>query len=70
MIGVLRSATGVFARCEEDGCEEIACVVVGPRHLCPMHGHQEEQCWKALAHLDVRPMSRLEEIAHAGGVHE
>lgn len=60
MKGVFRSATGVLARCEEEGCNEVAGVVVGPRHLCLSHGQEEEWCWKALAHLDLRPMTAAE----------
>lgn len=60
MNGTFRSATGVMAVCEEDGCDQVAGVVVGPRHLCVAHAHEEEHCWKALAHLGLRPMSAAE----------
>lgn len=67
MNGTFRSATGVMAVCEEEGCVEVAGVVVGPRHLCLHHGHEEEMCWKALAHLDLRPMSAAEIKARKEG---
>jgi hypothetical protein len=67
MNGVFRSATGVMAVCEEDGCVEVAGVVVGPRHLCTAHAWEEEQCWKALAHLQLRPMSAAEIAARKEG---
>lgn len=41
MIGTLRSATGRMALCDEHGCEEVAGVVVGPRHLCPACAWQD-----------------------------
>lgn len=63
MIGVLRLATGRFACCDDEGCEETACVVVGPRHLCTSHAWEEEQFWKAVAHLGLRPMSPAEDLA-------
>jgi len=63
MNGTFRSATGVMAVCDEEGCVEVAGVVVGPRHLCPAHGWEDEQCWKALAHLQLRPMSAAEVAA-------
>lgn len=67
MRGVFRSATGVIACCDEDGCSVDATVVVGPRHLCVEHAWEEEHVWKAVAHLGLRPMSR-EEIAERKGV--
>lgn len=63
MTGVLRDACGRLAICEEEGCVSVAGVVVGPRHLCPSHAWEEEQCWKALAHLQLRPMSAAEVAA-------
>ena len=63
MNGTFKDACGNFARCEEEGCMEVAGVVVGPRHLCTAHAWEEEQCWKALAHLQLRPMSADEVLA-------
>jgi hypothetical protein len=63
MNGVLRTATGRMSLCDEVGCEQVAGVVVGPRHLCVHHAYEESQCWKALAHLGLRPMSKDEELA-------
>lgn len=67
MIGTILLATGHFATCEDDGCEKTAMVVVGPRHLCPHHAWEEEQCWKSLAHLGLRPMSAAEDAERKGG---
>jgi len=67
MNGVLRLATGLLATCEEEGCHATAGVVVGARHLCAPHAWEEEQCWKALAHLQLRPMSREEDLARKEG---
>jgi hypothetical protein len=58
MRGVFRSATGIIACCEEEGCSSPALEVVGnARHLCLPHALEEKECWKALAHLGLRPMS-------------
>jgi len=67
MKGVFRSATGIIAKCEEDGCDVPAMEVVGNvRHLCLHHAHEEKECWKALAHLQLRPMSAAEIKARRG----
>jgi len=63
MNGMLKLATGHFATCDEQECEDTACVVVGPRHLCPLHAYQEEQFWNSVAHLGLRPMSAAEDAA-------
>jgi len=63
MNGTLKLATGLFASCDESSCKETACVVVGPRHLCPAHAWEEEQFWNSVAHLGLRPMSPAEDAA-------
>ena len=64
MNGVLRLATGLFACCDDEGCEIPASVVVGARHLCVSHAKEEYALFKAVAHLGLRPMTREEEAAH------
>jgi hypothetical protein len=67
MNGILRLPTGLMALCDEDGCEITATVVVGARHLCVEHAREEYACYKALAHLGLRPMSPEEEEARSKG---
>lgn len=66
MNGTLRLATGLMACCDDEGCEMVAAMVVGARHLCVHHGREEYELFRTVAHLGMRPMSREEEQARRG----